>query len=144
MSGGGPSFSSFKVSGPGSTIGDKQTDSPFGGGQLGGGGQVGGAASCEFLISRTKLESPAPEVVSKLKQGDILTVKLKKQVGFGGGYTLIAQTSDGAMAGTVFPPNLSRFIQCMEHESFSYVARIQSIDGGRIIVEIRPASHPNS
>lgn len=144
MSGGGPSFSSFKISGPGSAIGDKQAESPFGGGQLGGAGQAGGGNACEFLISRTKLESPAPGVISQLKQGDILTVVLKKQAGFVGGYTLVAMTADGATAGTLFPHNLSSFIQCMEHDSFSYVARVQSIDGGRILVEIRPTSRPNS
>jgi hypothetical protein len=134
MSGGGPSVSSFRVPGPGSEI--------AGGGATGAPG-TGGAAinmdSCALLVARTRLESPNPPVVSTLKDGMVLSVRLRKLAGFNGSYTLEAITQDGQVAGTLHPPDLPKFVACIR-ESYSYVARVQSIHGGRVQVEIRPAA----
>lgn len=134
MSGGGPSVSSFRIPGPGSEI--------AGGGATGAAGAGGATAnidSCALLIARTRLESPNPPVVSTLKEGMVLSVRLRKLAGFNGSFTLEAITHDGQVAGTLHPPNLPQFVVCIR-ESYSYIARIQSIHGGRVQVEIRPAA----
>jgi hypothetical protein len=104
------------------------------------GGGVGGAGGegfdCQTLVERTSLSSPVPGVVSKLKDGDQLQVAIDQQ---GGVEVLQALDSAGAVAGSLVPRSLPRFIKCI-NEGFEYVAVVQQRDGGRVRVEIRPGA----
>ncbi len=106
------------------------------GGAGGDGGYGDDHFNCETLVERTSLSSPVPEIVKQLSVGDELDVRLGQQ---GSAEILQAVDSDGAMAGSVVPPSLPRFIMCIRRGS-KYVAVVQSIDGGRVRVEIRPGA----
>lgn len=105
-----------------------------GGGSYSGSGSTGEA--CELLNARTHLDSPNPEAVQSIKEGDVLNIRLKRIDGTPVRYSLEVLTSEGVVAGTVNPPNLPRFIECI-NEGFNYVARVQSKQGGLVRVEIR-------
>lgn len=97
-----------------------------------GGGDEG--FNCETLVERTSLNSPVPAVVAQLSVDDQLEVTLGRQ---GSADILQAVDARGAIAGSLVPPGLPRFIACIRQGSH-YIAVIQSIDGGRVRVEIRP------
>lgn len=97
-----------------------------------GGGDEG--FNCETLVERTSLNSPVPAVVAQLSVDDQLEVRIGRQ---GDADILQAVDGTGAIAGSLVPPSLPRFIACIRQGS-QYIAVIQSIDGGRVRVEIRP------
>lgn len=108
-----------------------------GSGGGGGGGGGGEQFDCETLIERTSISSPVPEVIKKLHVADQLEVRIGRQ---GDADILQAVDSAGEVAGSLVPASLPRFIMCIRQGS-EYVAVIQSIDGGRVRVEIRPGAH---
>jgi len=89
---------------------------------------------CASLILKPTLSSPVPEVLSKLRKGQTLDVRLQGQKG-----PVFVETSDGETAGTVTGTALARLINCIR-EGFVFIAIVVSINGGQCIVEIRPRS----
>lgn len=108
-----------------------------GGSGPGSGGGVGGEGGippvpnidCMRIMEKTILNSPVPEVVSTLKTGDILKVSLRER-------SLVAVTENNAVAGALTPPLLPRIVECI-NEGYEYIAIVQTVSGGRCIVEIR-------
>src|SRR4051794_14811931 len=97
-----------------------------------GGGDEG--FNCETLVERTSLNSPSPPIVANLSVDDELEVVIGRQ---GDADILQAVDRTGAVAGSLVPPGLPRFIKCIRQGSH-YIAVVQLIDGGRVRVEIRP------
>jgi hypothetical protein len=106
------------------------------GGGGGGGGGGDDTFDCQRLVERTSLSSPVPAVVNKLAVGDQLQVVIGVQ---GGTEVLQALDETGAVAGSLVPPSLPRFIMCIRR-GFEYVAVVQERDNGRVRVEIRPGA----
>lgn len=98
----------------------------------GGGGEE--QFDCLTLVERTFLNSANPVVVGALAVGAELEVSLSQQ---GDIDVLLALDPAGAVAGSLTPSRLPRFLKCIR-DGVRYVAVIQEKDGGRIRVEIRP------
>jgi hypothetical protein len=103
-------------------------------GDGGGGGGGEEQFNCLTLVERTYLNSAVPAVVAALAVGSELEVSLRQQ---GDTDVLLALDASGAVAGSLTPSRLPRFLSCIR-EGVRYVAVIQEKDGGRIRVEIRP------
>ena len=104
------------------------------GGTSGGGtgGTAGGQGNiCSNLFERTILNSPVPQVVNKLKQGDLLQLETQDQ-----GRILVA-SYQGEVAGSVTSPRLIDFIECIQ-SGYAYIATVDSVNGGQCHVTIRP------
>lgn len=89
--------------------------------------------TCETLILNTVLNSPNPEVVSGLDEGDALDIKVQ-------GKSLIAVTQGGGIAGSITLPLMAKILECIR-QGFEYVAIVKKIDGGRCDIEIRPRNN---
>jgi hypothetical protein len=76
------------------------------------------------------LNSPVPEVVGALKNGEVLAVKVHN------GTSLVAVTENGKVAGALTPPLLPRIVECIE-EGFEYVAIVLSVSGGECRVHVK-------
>lgn len=100
-----------------------------------GGGSVSFTSDCALLFEKTVLNSPDPAVLAQLKAGDVLSVAIMP---LGPRRILVALTQDGKPAGSITSAALAKIISCIENEGFSFVAEIQSIQGGACSVYIRP------
>ena len=95
----------------------------------------GGAAGSDkcAISEKTVLNSPDPAVISTLKAGATLEVRLetipRKR--------LVAVAADNKIAGSITSARLVDFIECIESGS-EYLADVLSIQGGRVEVEVRP------
>ncbi|WP_168254116.1 hypothetical protein [Rhizobium leguminosarum] len=78
----------------------------------------------------TILASPNFAVIRTLAVGDILTVALS-------GARVVAQAA-GGIAGAITSARLPEIIQCLTAGQ-DYVARVTTINGGAVTVEIYPA-----
>jgi len=108
-----------------------------GGDPTGGGlppGEVGPELDCASLYDRTILNSPVPDVLSKLKKGGVLSLTLSSPKG-----PLLAVTDGGETAGSITSSKMVQLILCIE-QGFRFIAIIQDIVGGRCDVLIRPES----
>ena len=109
----------------------------------GGGSSPGGGTGerdptfeCSRLVERVQLSSPDPDVVSSLVVDDVLSVTL----GDAGGVPIIqAITSTGEIAGSLVPQRMAQLVNCIR-AGYSYIARVLSIEGGLVRVEIRAAT----
>lgn len=104
-----------------------------GAGGGGGGSSGGGPEKCSFT-ERTILNSPIPNVVSRLIPGEILIVELEAQPR----KRVVVKNAMGAVAGAITSARLVDIIECMEL-GFGYEAEVLSVQGGRIEIEVRPA-----
>ncbi len=101
------------------------------GGSGGGGGpEIWTEIDCTRISEITVLNSPDPDVVSGLKKGEVLDVKVYKET------SLVAVTEDGEIAGALTPPLLPQIVECIE-EGFEYVAIVLSVSGGECRVHIK-------
>lgn len=89
---------------------------------------------CASIFEKTILNSPKPDVISKIKVGDVLTLELKQ---FDDRKSLVAVTNDQEVAGSITSATLSKIKSCMD-QGFSYIAIVDSIEGGRCTVLLRP------
>jgi len=104
-----------------------------GGSSIGGGGGGGNdQVTCETLIVKTVLNSPNPEVVPHLREGEILSIELR-------GTSLVAMTANGEIAGSITSTMMAKILECIRR-GFKYVALVKKISGGHCDVEIRPSS----
>lgn len=114
------------------TGGDKPT---------GGGGGMGGAPQgpptsfdCASLAEELPLQSPDPQVVPRLRPGTVLRLQPPEP----GKRTVHAVTDDGSVAGSITGVVVAQLLRCME-EGHRYAAHVTLVNGGRCIVEVRPA-----
>lgn len=126
MSGGGDNSFPRGSWTPGGDSGSGGTGGGGTGGTPGGQGNI-----CSSLFERTILNSPVPQVVSALKQGDLLQIETHDQ-----GRILVA-SYQGEVAGSVTSPRLIDFIECIQ-DGYAYIATVDSINGGQCHVTIRP------
>jgi len=101
-----------------------------------GGGNGDDTPSCETLVVRTFLSSPDPSVIRSLKVGDVLTVTLQQQSDVD---MLLAVDSFGKVSGSLVPRYFAKFVSCIR-DGTNYVAVVQDLNGGQVLVEIRPAA----
>jgi len=98
------------------------------------GGSGGGPDSmpdiCLTIQEDVRLESPKPEVLAKLRVGDVLELLQKA-----GKAPITAVTADGSTAGSIVPSSLETLLKCME-QGHNYIATVKSIKGGMCIVQI--------
>ena len=88
------------------------------------------ASDCR-IVERVILNSPNPQVLATLRQGDELDVVLA-------GNALVAQPKAGPPpAGALTPARLADLIDCI-NRGHEYKAIVQKVGGGRCDVEIRP------
>ena len=90
---------------------------------------------CESIFETTILNSPNPEVLGRLSEGDVLGLQIQSR---GPRKLLVAVDSEGAPAGSITTASLSRIIRCIEREGYSFIATVLEIEGGKCTVEIRP------
>ncbi|RII26349.1 MAG: hypothetical protein CXR31_11705 [Geobacter sp.] len=105
------------------------------GGDFSGGSGAGDEVfDCASIFEKTILNSPKPDVLSKVKAGDVLTLELRQ---FDGRKSLVAVTNNKEIAGSITSATLSKIKSCMD-QGFSYIAIVESIEGGRCTVLLRP------
>jgi hypothetical protein len=103
-----------------------------GNGDSGGNGGGNGGTECKPVYNGARILSPKNNVISKLKEGDALTLEVRQS---GTANTLYALKS-GKEAGTVTHTLLSQIIRCIQ-DGYRYVAYVKAIDGGNCNLEIR-------
>lgn len=89
---------------------------------------------CADIFEKTLLNSPKPEVLSKIKEGDVLTLELRQ---FESGKSLVAITLSGEIAGSITSASLSKIKSCID-KGFGYIALVESVIGGKCTVLLRP------
>lgn len=98
-------------------------------------GGPGEGINCEALVVDTALNSPVAAALKGLKKGELLSVELSKSTG--GRDILVARTQDGAVAGSLTPPQMIVIIGCIKGGT-SYVAELlDNTSGGHCSVRIR-------
>ena len=86
--------------------------------------------ACEIMVIRTRLVSPNPAVITKLKKGDQLDVAAKSATG----PALVLY--NGGIAGSIMDSRVLRLLECIE-KGYDYIALVQSVSGGSCEVEVR-------
>lgn len=92
----------------------------------------GGGSDCAKLHEETTLNSVDPGVLATVKKDEVLTVHAQSPRG-----PLVALNRNGAIVGSITSASLAKFLDCIE-KGFEYVAIVQSIKGGQVIVVVRP------
>ena len=87
---------------------------------------------CEHLELSTNLSSPQEKEVKDLKVDQILSVDFQDE------RVLAVSQETGNTVGSINWSGIERLIECIE-QGFEYVARVLSVDGGRVRVRITPA-----
>lgn len=126
------------MSGPGGISSWPSDRSPPSGGGTGGGagnggGGGGGPDECD-ITTVTNLNSPVPAVVTTLRVGDVLAVRLQ----VGPPRVLVAETSAGQVAGSLTPREMPRIIQCIQGAA-AFEAEVLALRGGVCQVRVRRA-----
>lgn len=103
-----------------------------GGGASGGGAGSGASISCDSLQIRTSLNSPNPDAVVDLIVGDLLDVIATTETG-----PVVVRDDQGRDVGSITSTQLLDLLACLA-EGFVYSAKVTSIAGGNVKVEIRP------
>lgn len=100
-----------------------------------GGGGGGGDPSDDCDIrERTRLNSPDRTVLSTLRVGDVLKLRLEN----GPPVVLLALDPRGRPAGSITSPMLPQIVQCIRRGR-TYEAEIQALNGAVCEVQIRPS-----
>lgn len=81
----------------------------------------------------TVLEAPVPEVADELQVGDELDLQLRE----GESVQVVVVDSLGRDAGAILA--IGRLLECLR-EGFRFIAKVTSVDGGAIRVEVRPSA----
>lgn len=89
--------------------------------------------SCDSIFEKTILNSPQAAVLAKLKKGDVLKILIHET---DGRKSLVA-VFNGEIAGSITSASLSTIKNCMD-QGYTYIAIVDSVDGGRCTVLIRP------
>lgn len=87
--------------------------------------------SCERLVFRASVNSPQPQVISKLKVNDVLDVRLQTTPTFAVVVEFLGQTA-GSLTGT----QVNTLINCLQN-SYQYHATVVSISGGNCVVDVQ-------
>ena len=126
MSGSGSGDSNWRPTG--------STESPGSKSGSGGGGGGGGTSGepCD-ITELTTLNSPDRTVVSTLRTGDVLDVRLHA-----GPPRQLVAVANSAVAGSITSPKSAQIIQCISQKGRAYVAEVRSIRGGLCQIEVRP------
>jgi hypothetical protein len=90
-----------------------------------------GGSDCLNLQFTTPLTSPSPDVVGNLSQGQQLFVDLNEDG------TPIVLTGERETVGTITGPHQDDIKECID-EGFNYIATVEDIAGGEIIIEVEP------
>lgn len=90
------------------------------------GGPSSGYNTCDSLTFDTILVSPAVAVVTSLRMGDLLPLRLVEGQTSD---TVEAYTDQGVRAGSVNALRIQELIKCMK-EKHAFVAEVIRIDGG--------------
>lgn len=85
------------------------------------------------IVERTLVNSPSRAVAATIRVGDTLSVLYSA----GPPKQLLVETSGGATLGSLTPSSLAQLIQCIL-AGVQYEASVQSIQGGRIEVQVEP------
>ncbi|SKB08158.1 hypothetical protein SAMN02745166_04868 [Prosthecobacter debontii] len=97
------------------------------------GGEDSDDFDCYKFFERVQLSSPVSTVVSNLKVGDVLEVRLSTS----GGVAVLEAVYLGATAGSLIVKKMGSLISCIK-SGVQYIAKVVSNTGGLIRVEIRP------
>jgi acetamidase/formamidase len=89
--------------------------------------------ACERLIIETAISSPKEAVITNLKAGDILQVKLEDVAGS----SVVALYSNGQKAGGITHASTNRLRECIR-EGTTYEATVISKSDGQVRVRIKP------
>lgn len=102
-----------------------------GGSREGEGPSTPGEDICSKINFDTAINSPKPQIISRLKKGDILQVDLREDRA----KTFIAVLHKDEIAGSI-TERIDRLASCIR-EGYTFVAEVLSIDGGKIKINIR-------
>jgi uncharacterized membrane protein YeaQ/YmgE (transglycosylase-associated protein family) len=92
----------------------------------------GNGSDCAKLHEQTTLNSVDPNVLSTIKKDDILTIHAQSPRG-----PLVVLNQSGGVVGSITSASLAKILDCI-NDGFEYVAIVQSVKGGQVIVLIRP------
>ncbi len=98
------------------------------GGVGGDGGQIP-KSNCKDLSFTTNLRSPNPRVLRNLHIDSILNIEIDPDSG------AVVAMHNHQIAGSITSAHLAQLIRCMGND-FTYIATVQSIDGGNCEVLI--------
>ncbi len=87
--------------------------------------------ACADLVINTQIATPVPDVVSTLKEGDILEVSVASATG-----PINLITSKRKLAGSVLSRNQARLLSCINNGT-EFVAEVLSVKGAHCEVQIR-------
>jgi hypothetical protein len=93
-------------------------------------GAGGTADDCDFEVASTQLRSTVPNVVSKLKKGDVLQVEVDEDLP-------AVLVKRGAEAAGSVVDRVPKFVACSK-AGYKYEAEILEIDGAVVTVRTRP------
>lgn len=100
----------------------------------GGGGAPDYESPCDSLRFEAQLTSPQPAVVSRLKPGDLLDVRVVNMKG----QIVVQVLKDGEAAGGLAGPDATRLRNCIE-KGHDYKAKVWTINGGQVRVFVEHA-----
>ena len=107
-----------------------------GGGRSHVGSGEGTPDECSSLDVVTPLNSPNPAVSKNLKKGVVLTVAV--QTSANNVKVLVAEVSDGGVAGSLTPPSLLTIIACIEKGHHYGAMVLDDAAGGIVRIRIQP------
>jgi hypothetical protein len=87
---------------------------------------------CSILTFETPLFTPIPDVISRLKQGDLLTIELDTSL-----TSVLAVTINKEIAGTIVGAQMSTIASCLK-SGFAYKGEILKLSGGNCTILITP------
>lgn len=106
-------------------------DSEMGGSGSGGWTPTAPSNACERLAFRAMVNSPQPAVISMLKAGDTLDVRLRTTP-----TVSVIVEFNGAIAGALTGTQVNTLINCLQN-SYQYTATVISVSGGNCVVDVR-------
>jgi hypothetical protein len=87
--------------------------------------------SCEDLSIQTHLSSPNPDIIDRLNEGDILTIRLGGATG-----PIELVTDEGKVVGSLVSSRQMKLIECI-NDGHQYIGEIREIEEGNCEVYIR-------
>ena len=103
-------------------------------GSGGGGGISTPFDNCELLVIDTQLSSPKPNIVSKIKVNDILSITIQRT----GETTVVVALHGKDVAGGLASPETGRLRACIESGT-QYVAKVTFVNDGQVRIRVSAA-----
>lgn len=102
----------------------------MGGSGSGGWTPTAPSSDCIRIKFRTTINSPQPAVVSTLKPGDVLDVRLQTSP-----TTTVVVEFNNSVAGALIGTQVNALVNCIQN-GYRYKATVVSVSGGNCVVDV--------